>query len=89
MKAQKMKIEMIDPRVEKLAEVGQTDMEYQRMIYQTEHQTNNKYLEENSELKKVRIVRKELGLFECQNGAKLVVRNSQDIVIPQRQGKKF
>ena len=84
-----MKIDMIDPRVEKLAEVGQADPSYQMMIYHTEHQTDNKFLEENSELKKVGVVRKELGLFECQNGARLVVRNSQEIVIPQQARKEI
>ena len=84
-----MKIDLIDPRVEKLAEVGHTDPTYQLMIYHTEQQTDNKFLEENSELKKVGVVRKELGLFQCQNGRKLVVRNSKEIVIPQQARKEM
>ena len=75
--------------MEKLAEVGHTDPTYQLMIYHTEQQTDNKFLEENSELKKVGVVRKELGLFQCQNGRKLVVRNSKEIVIPQQARKEM
>ena len=48
-----MKIVLIEPRVEKLAEVGHTDHTYQLMVYHTELQTDNKFLEENSEFKKV------------------------------------
>ena len=35
-RAEIMKIDLIDPRVEKLAEVGHTDPTYQLMIYHTE-----------------------------------------------------
>ena len=86
-----MKIETIDPRVEKLAEVGLADSKYQMMVYHTENRTDDKFLEEDSELKKAGVVRKHLGIFQCQNGAKLLVRNSQEVVIPQhsRQGRKF
>ena len=80
-RAERMKMDLIDPRVEKLAEVGHTDP--------TEQQTDNKFLEENSELKKVGVVGKELGLFQCQNGRKLVVRNSKEIVIPQQARKEM
>ena len=74
-RCERMKIDLIDPSAEKLAEVGHTDPTYHLMIYHTEQQTDNKFLGENSELKKVGVVRKELGLFQCQNGRKLVVRN--------------
>ena len=36
-RAEKMKIDMIDPRVEKLAEVGLADNKYQLMVYHTEN----------------------------------------------------
>ena len=88
-RAERMKIDLIDPRVEKLAEVGHTDPTYQLMVYHTEQQTDNKFLEEKSELKKAGVVRKELGLFQCQNGRKLVVRNSKEIVIPQQARKEM
>ena len=65
-RCERMKLDLIDPRVENLAEVGHTDPTYQLMVYHTEQQTDNKFLEENSELKKVGVVRKELGLFQCQ-----------------------
>ena len=50
-KAQKLQIEPIDPRVEHLAEVGRSDTKYQRMIFHTEQETLDKYVEKDSELK--------------------------------------
>ena len=40
-KAQKLQIEPIDPRVERLAEVGRADNKYQRMIFHTEEGTDD------------------------------------------------
>ena len=37
-KAQKLQIEPIDPRVERLAEVGRADTKYQRMIFHTKEE---------------------------------------------------
>ena len=39
-------------------------------------------------MKKKGSVRKHLGIFQCQNGAKLLVRNSQEVVIPQQARKE-
>ena len=38
-RAEKLNIEPIDPRVEKMAEVGLADSKYQRMVYHTEKET--------------------------------------------------
>ena len=38
-KAQKLQIDLIDPRVERLAEVGRSDAKYQRMFFHTEEET--------------------------------------------------
>ena len=51
-RAEKLNIEPIDPRVEKMVEVGLADSKYQRMVYPTENETKDKFLEEDSELKK-------------------------------------
>ena len=83
-----MQIDMIDPRMEKLAEVGLADSKYQLMIYHTEHETKDKYVEKDSELKKKGSVRKHLGIFQCKSGAKLLVRNSEEVVIPQQARKE-
>ena len=73
-RAEKLNIEPIDPRVEKMAELGLADSKYQRMLYHTENGTEDKFLEEDSELRKAGIIRKHLGIFRCSNGAKLLVR---------------
>ena len=79
-----MTIEAIDPWVEKMAEVGLADSKYQRMVYHTENETEDKFLEEDSELKKAGVIRKHLSIFQCSNGAKLLVRNSEEVVVPQQ-----
>ena len=47
------------------------------MTHHIKQQTESKHLEENSELKKLGVIMRELGLFECENVRKLLVRNSQ------------
>ena len=47
-RAEKIKIDMIDPRLEKLAEVGMADNKLQMMVYHTENGTDDKFLEEDS-----------------------------------------
>ena len=83
-KAQKLQIDLIDPRVEHLAEVGRSDAKYQRMIFHTEEETPDKYIEKDSELFKNGSERKHLGIFTCKNGNKLLVRNSEEVIIPER-----
>ena len=83
-RAEKLNIEPIDPRVEKMAELGLADSKYQRMLYHTENRTEDKFLEEDSELRKAGIIRKHLSIFQCSNGAKLLVRNSEEVVVPEQ-----
>ena len=88
-RAERMMLNTFDPRIKKLAEVGHGDPSYRMMIHHVEQQTESKHLEENSELKKIGVIMRELGLFECENGRKLVVRNSQEILIPQMARKEI
>ena len=77
-----MMLATIDPRIESLAEVGDSDPNYKMLVHHVENQTESKHLEDNSELKKVGVVMKDLGIFECESGLKLVVRNGQDSCKP-------
>ena len=88
-RAQRMMLNTIDPRIGKLAEVGHEDTDYRMMIHHVEQQTENRNLEENSELKKIGVIMRELGLYECENGRKLVIRNSQEILIPKMARKEM
>ena len=83
-RAERMMLATIDPRIESLAEVGDSDPNYKMLVHHVENQTESKHLEDNSELKKVGVVMKDLGIFECESGLKLVVRNGQEIFIPQK-----
>ena len=49
-RAKKLQIEPIDPRVERLAEVGRADTKYQRMIFHTEQGTEDKYVENDAHI---------------------------------------
>ena len=82
-KAQKLQIEPIDPRIERVAELGRTDAKYQQMLHHTEQETEDKYLEDESDLKKMGSGRKHLGIYVCKNGSKLLVKNSEEIIIPE------
>ena len=88
MKAERMMLNTIDPRIEKLAEEGRSEPSYRMMIHHVEQQTEHKHLEDNSELKKIGLIMRELGIFECENGRKLVIKNSQEILIPQMARKQ-
>ena len=70
--------------MERLAELGRTDTKYQRMIFHTEEGTDDKYIEKDSELSKNGSERKHLGIFTCKNGDKLLVRNSEEVIIPEK-----
>ena len=54
-RAQRMMLNTIDPRIGKQAEVGHEDTDYRMMIHHVELQTENRNLEENSELKKMSV----------------------------------
>ena len=69
-------------------EVGKSDTKYQRMIFHTEEETPNKYIEKDSELFKNGSERKHLEIFTCKNGNKLLVRNSEEVIIPERSFKR-
>ena len=88
-RAQIMMLNTIDPRIGKLAEVRHEDTDYRMMVHHVEQQTEHRNLEENSELKKIGTIMRELGLYECQNGKKLVIRNSQEIIIPNLARKEM
>ena len=67
-----------------MAEMGLADSKYQRMVYHTENGTEDKFLEEDSELKKAGVIRKHLSIFQCSNGAKFTIRNNEEVIVPQQ-----
>ena len=67
-----------------MAELGLADSKYQRMLYHTENRTEDKFLEEDSELRKAGIIRKYFSIFQCSNEAKLLVRNSEEVVVQEQ-----
>ena len=41
-------------------------------------------MERDSELKKKGSITKHLGVFTCRNGDKLLIRNSEEVIIPEK-----
>ena len=82
-KAQKLQLEAIKPRLEKVGELARTDAEYQEMVKHTEQETEDKFLEEGPDLKKMGTGRKHLGVYVDKNGNKLLVKNLEEVLTPQ------
>ena len=67
-----------------MAEVAMNDSKYQRMLFHTENATPDKYIEKDCDLHhKNSSERRNLSIFTCSNGYKLLIRNSEEIVVPE------
>merc|ERR1711895_339090 len=53
------------------------------MVKHTELETEDKFLEEGLDLKKMRTGRKHLGVYVDRNNNKLLVKNLEEVLIPQ------
>ena len=62
-RAERMMIANLDPRIGKLAEIGDREPQYKMLIHHVENQTEKKHVEENSELRQIGVSVKELGIF--------------------------
>ena len=82
-KSQELQLEPVDTRLEILAEVAMDDSKYQRMLYHTEEATPLEYIEEDCELSKMGSERKNLSIYTCSNGFRLLIRNSEEVVVPE------
>ena len=81
-RAEREMIADVDPRIERLARIGDADPSYKVLIHHVENRTDINLLEENSELRKIGVAGKELAIFTCKNGFKLVVGNKIELYIP-------
>ena len=88
-RAEREMIADVDPRVERLARIGDTDPSYKMLIHHVENRTDIKYVEENSEMRQIGLASKELAIFTCKNGFKLVVRNGVELYIPAMARKEI
>ena len=59
------------------------DTSYQRMLHHTENNTPLGEIEKDSELFMMGSERQYLSTFTCSNGCKLLIKNAEEVVIPQ------
>ena len=83
MRAQEQNLEPIDTRLEILAEAAIDDSKYQRMLYHTEEATPLEDIEKDCELYLMGSERQNLSIFTCRNGCRLLIKNSEEVVVPQ------
>ena len=82
-------LEVSDPLVERIAEIGGIDFEYVEILQNLENRTDYKHLPGSSELRMIRDSLPRLGLVELDSGARLVVRDSTEILIPKTARKEI
>ena len=85
-KSQELQLEPIDPWLEILAEVAKDDSKYQRLLFHTEEATPEKHIEKDCDLHGLHengSERRNLSIFTCINGYKLLIRNSEEVIVPE------
>ena len=82
-KAQERDLEPVDARLEVMAQNALSDTDYQTMINHIVNDTPLEEMEKTSELFKMGSERQYLGIWNCANGCKLVVKNGEEVVVPK------
>ena len=85
----KKELEVSDPLVERIAEIGGKDFEYVEILQNLEKRTDYKHLPESSELQLIRDFLPSLGIVELESGARLVVKDGTEILIPKTARKEI
>ena len=83
----KKELEIKDPLVEKLADIGGQDFDYINLLQNIKNRTEFKHLPEDSEMRLIRDSLPHLGIVELDTGERLVVRDVAEILVPNLQEK--
>ena len=78
-----------DPQVERIAELGENDSKYRRMIHHILNRTPTKQIEQDCELKSIEGSIKELSVFKTTNGKEVILRNCNELMIPESDRKNM
>ena len=84
----KKELEIKDPLVERLAEIGGQDFDYINLLQNVENRTEFKHLPEDSELWLVRDSLPRLAIVELDSGERVVVRDGTEVLIPKSARKE-
>ena len=80
---------MKDPLVKRIGEIGGQDFEYVELLQNVENRTDYKHLPDSSELRMIKDSLPRLGIAELDSGARLVVRDGTEILIPKTARKEI
>ena len=83
----KKELDIRDPLVERLAEIGGRDFDYINLLQNMENRTEYKHLPEDSELRLIRDSLPCFGIVELDSGERLVVRDGTEVLIPKSARK--
>ena len=76
-----------DPQVERIAELGEQDPKYMRMIYHITNRTPAKQMEEDCELRAMEGILKDLSIHITASGKQIILKNAVEIMIPEAERK--
>ena len=82
-RAERVDLQPVDIRLEKMAERARRDPEYQQMIRYLEEGTPAEEMDTSSEIFKMNGERQFLGTVKLSNGYSLVVKHGEEVLIPK------
>ena len=82
-RAERVDLQPVDIRLEKMAERAAEDQEYQEMIKYLEEETPHEEMNQSSEMFGMNGEREYLGVVKLSNGFKLIVKNESEVLIPR------
>ena len=82
-RAERVDLQPVDIRLEKMAERAAEDQEYQEMIRYLEEETPKEEMNQDSEMYGMNGEREFLGVVRLSNGFKIIVKNENEILVPQ------
>ena len=82
-------LEVLDPLVVELAQIGSGDPEYVEMLNDVENGTGSKDIHETSELKRIEGSLSQLGIVTLPDGNRLIVKNGCEVLIPRPERQRI
>merc|ERR1711984_43402 len=88
-RAEAVDLDPVDIRLEKMAERAEEDEEYQKMIRYIEEGTKPEEMDQESELFTMNGERQYLGTVRLSNRCKLIVKNEDEVLIPEEDREEI
>ena len=82
-------LEVKDPLVERIGEIGGQEFKYVDLLQNDENRTEYKHLPDSSEFRMIRDSLPRLGIVELDTGARLMVKDGTEILIPKTARKEI